>query len=160
MSGQDPQDHGSWTASLARLAIDLQEEARIYREIARETKQQFEAVRQGDADGLMAIARRKQEGLARVGEIERRIDPVKRAWIDRREEVPPDLRSDVEEALGEVEESLGTLIVLEEEAGSAVAALHRGTSDELQRIQSNRRLRAAYHAGPADGAPRLLDGKH
>ncbi|MBN1421121.1 MAG: hypothetical protein JXP34_20280 [Planctomycetes bacterium] len=160
MAQRPPRDTSDWTAALGCFATDLREEAEIYREIARETRRQFEAARKGDADGLMAIARRKQQGLARVGEIERRIDPVKRSWIDRKAEIPADLRSSVEEALGEVEESLGALIALEEEAGTAFAALHQETGAELQRIQSSRRLRTAYGAEAAAGTPRLLDGLH
>jgi len=136
---------------------DLEAAETVYRRLLSLTRDQSDVLRAGVSPELLDLVRAKEEELSRLGDLEKSLAPARGAWLDLRERISADLRSEVQSVVGRVEAVLRELIQIEEAEGRALLSKRDETIAEIHRLDSARKVRGAYGAAPPP--PTLLDQK-
>ena len=136
---------------------DLEEAEAIYRRLLGLTRNQSDVLRTGVSPELLELVRAKEEELGRLAQLESRMGPARTAWIELKERISGELRSEVQVVVSRVESVLRELIQTEEAEGRCLAEKREETLAQIRRIDSARKVRGAYGEKPS--APALLDQK-
>ena len=143
-------------ARAERLRDGLRRELDIYHVLHGINIKQRRVMESGRTEEILQFAERKRVELTRIEEIEKDLTPLKEEWRDLREDVPRDLRSQVEEEMLGIETVLRDLIEQENEGQKEIEEIRVETSKSLQRVDGGRRVHQAYGA-PNAARPQYLD---
>lgn len=129
------------TTSSQALAA-LNEQAECYRRLAKLVEAQHEHVEQSRTDALLEVLRQRAGEVERIGQLETRLAPLRRAWSEATADWTVEQRSSAESLIGEIRALL-----------ERINAADRGDSIILQqrKLSVARQLR---HAGAVQGVNR------
>ncbi len=147
-----------WSVEARKLCTGLREQRMIYRELETHTRRQGEVLLGGRTEEVLDLARSKETTLEKIEKINEEIAPLKASWHERRDQLPDDLRGEVQEEFDAMHQVLKNLIDLEAEQQKVVEAARSETQEKLKKVEGGRRMNIAYGApAAAQPEPRYLD---
>jgi hypothetical protein len=137
----------------------LKEETALCEGLASLREEQRHLIDSGEAEKLLEVLARKERAIARIGELESRLKPVKTSWDQRRRDLPPAERVAIGEAFRQIRGLLEDLVGKETSDAEALAARKAGASRELESLGRRRQVQSAYRASAAPGGSQFIDRK-
>lgn len=135
----------------------LQEEALLCAELATLRLEQRRLIDAGEAEQLLEVLARKQRTIARIGQLEECLKPVKVNWDQCRRSYSATSRLAIGEAFRQVRSLLEDLIAKETEDAQVLAARKTRTEQEIQTFDRKRQIETVYRAVDVRPESRLFD---
>ena len=144
---------------IRKLTAGLDRQREIYTSLRDLSRRQGEIIHaEGGIETLLELLGRKQVLINEIEIIESEIAPLKRDWEQTREEHDSDVRSRIEDRVGELREILGEVLELEERGRTELEQQQGELAGEIRSIGRSREAHRVYGGKSVETpAPRLLD---
>lgn len=123
------------------------------------SRQQTELIRRDEYTQLLALLGKKQHILGRLDEISARYPQLARRWKDRRDTLEPEVRSECETLLAEIENLLAQLNETENDSAVLLTRRRDETRQQLEALSTGARTHDGYREALAPADSRHLDVK-
>jgi hypothetical protein len=141
---------------IEQLLSDLESQRKLYSEMTGISRKMIDGLRSGDSDAAARALEAKQEILNSLDVLEARLGPVRAEWLKISEGLPEADRERVNSAMRGVQEVLGKLIEIENDAQKEIEERRNEVADKLRGTQSKKNVNRAY-GQPKPDSTRFLD---
>ena len=134
-------------AAARRLTKLLTAQRDLYEEVRALSQRQSEEISQGSAGDLMSLLGQKQKLISEVELLGQEAAPLHAICEDAADQLDPDIRAGLEEAVGNLRTLLAEIVSLEDECQNALSGAKDGAAEKIEKLQKGKMLHKAYGGG-------------
>ncbi len=139
------------------LLASLNEQVASYERVRDLSVEQNDAISKGQTEGLLQILGRKQDMIAAIDTVSRKVDVYRASYEPMREMVSSALRGQLEQSLEILKHVLGQIVALEDEGRALLENEQSHTNESAMQLQRGKAMNKAYGAAAPRPGSKMED---